>query len=383
MTKENGFTLIEVAIILLISGILLASGIMAYDLYSKNQRYAKTWENMELIRNALAEYQIKTGNYPCPADPTKGPQDTNYGVANCTPCAGCVVTSNRDADGVGGNDSIIIGSVPLTTLITTVYSDGATQAKISINEIHDGWNNKIMYAVSESLAKDTFKPNYGVIDMVDENNQPLLDTPSTAHYVLISYGEDGVGAYGRNGGPRNACTAGEVQTRNCTLGNQFVSGLLSLAAGAGHYDDLVQFVTWSMSKMWSYSPNNPGTIYNTNLGFVGMGTDAPAVQLDIGGRIRATNLYTRLFCDDKGENCYDPEKIGGTDITMDCDDDSMAVKQIGVRASGSNATLKPLQPSVGCEKPFPSAAALNKKCPIAGQYMYGYTTRNGGEPLCK
>lgn len=386
VNRKTGFTLLEVAIVLLISGILFSIGIMAYDLYSKNQKYAQTWKNMETIRNALAEYQIKTGFFPCPANPALGPADTGYGDASpaCNPCPGCVVLGGRDADGKGGTDRVIIGSIPLTTLIRTVYSDNIKQAKLSINDAHDGWGNKIMYAVSENLTPSytggVFKPTNGSVDIVDENGQALLAQDYSAHYALISYGQDANGAYSHDGAVVAACNPGQAETPNCALSAQLVSGLISMAPGTTYYDDLVQYVTWTASKMWSYSQESPGTVYNTDLGNVGMGTNTPLNQLDVGGRIQTTNIFTRLFCDANGNNCYDPKKIGGTESTMNCNNNRMAVKQIGVNATGVNGSLNPSESSVGCQRPFPSAAALNKQC--ATGYMYGYTTKNGGEPLC-
>ncbi len=390
MNKERGFTLVEISLVIFIAGVLLAMGIAAYDIYKTRARYEQTWSNMDHIRDTLMEYQSVTGSYPCPAA-----LDNNgaFGEAHC-PGTGvasgtcdqgvCVVDSARDADSDGTMDRILIGAVPVTTMMQETVSGSQTnviqEAPLPSNAINDGWSNRIVYAVSENLTRNTdFRSDYGAINVVDETGQSIMGTPGTAHYVLLSYGENQAGANSSAGFEVAPCIAGTAETPNCQRNGTFVSGILSKGNNAGYYDDMIRFTEWTVTNMWSYSMNSPGSVFNTNTdGNVGVGTNTPAHKLDISGGVLASKIYTKEFCDAEGNNCYAPEKIGGEDPAMNCGDANMAVKRIGRDAPGDNPNITPGEARVGCQTIFSSPAAVTGNC-TGTQFLAGW---KGSAPIC-
>ena len=78
--REAGFTLIELTLVLLISGSVLYIMTQSFDLYMRHMRYSKTIDNAQMSQDALSGYLARTGSYPCPANPNLGPNDALYGV---------------------------------------------------------------------------------------------------------------------------------------------------------------------------------------------------------------------------------------------------------------------------------------------------------------
>src|SRR3954468_13555189 len=84
-TGQSAFTLVELAIVITIIGLLLGPLLILYSNQIESRKIRQTWENLEAIRQALAEYQFSTGHYPCPAGPALTAADINHGQAVCLP----------------------------------------------------------------------------------------------------------------------------------------------------------------------------------------------------------------------------------------------------------------------------------------------------------
>lgn len=130
MTKHSahsGFTLVEIAIVLTIIGILLGSGIVALNGIMDDVRYRTTQDRLRGVSQALAVYAQNYMYMPCPANPAVSPV-TGRAIAACgtyTP---------------GGNGAI--GIVPYATI-------GLTQ-----EQARDGYGNFITYAVNANYATE-------------------------------------------------------------------------------------------------------------------------------------------------------------------------------------------------------------------------------------
>jgi prepilin-type N-terminal cleavage/methylation domain-containing protein len=389
-TGQSAFTLVELAIVITIIGLLLGPLLTLYSNQIESRKIRQTWENLETIRQALAEYQFATGHYPCPAGPALTVSDINHGQAVCLPATvnpgGCDTISGecrtqsygdptngippRDYDKDGKPDTILTGSIPLAELIKT-----NTKTRLSVAQTVDGWGNLITYAVTESMTNtdpSKFHPSQGVIRVVDEHNQNILDPVDSAHYVLLSLGQDGNGAYSQGGGAGKPCAINQVQSANCLKpydnSSTYVSGLISKSPGLSYNDDLVRYETWTTSTLWASSGQTVNAVYNTNASNVGIGTQDPKNKLDINGDFRSTRLDTNQFCDASGSNCYGPEKIGGDDDDMKCAPGT-AVNAIG-RRTGVNSH------DVGSECATPFAPVITTSCP-AGSFMSGYSNKTG------
>lgn len=96
--RKAGFTLIEVLVVAVIIGILVAIGVVAYISAQRNARDAKRKSDLEAVKQALEMYRADNGSYPIsgwagfagisiglasyispmPADPKTGTFDYQY-----------------------------------------------------------------------------------------------------------------------------------------------------------------------------------------------------------------------------------------------------------------------------------------------------------------
>lgn len=79
----SGYTLIELAIVLVAVGLMLSIGAGIYNVYLKQKEIKDTQLNVRVVSNALADFKGRNGRYPCPA-PLNAPRtDPNYGRSQC------------------------------------------------------------------------------------------------------------------------------------------------------------------------------------------------------------------------------------------------------------------------------------------------------------
>jgi hypothetical protein len=106
----------------------------------------------------------------------------------------------------------------------------------------------------------------GSIGIVDSNNNSVVTPPYTAHYILISAGQDGVGAYSMHGVMGIPCPApnATLEAYNCQNANftgQFRKTSMTGNAGAYTFDDLVTFHATSAQGL--FPTGMTGTFYTS------------------------------------------------------------------------------------------------------------------------
>lgn len=350
--KEGGFTLIEIAAVMVIIGLALGVLSLYLKIYFNQIRFNQTMEKLDVIEEALYEFYAMNGRYPCPSDPTLDVDDAEFGLEQCrdTTVLGCVTdgivcvnTNTGDPEGDGTNDFIMIGSLPVVTILdenrsTATVIEGSTfRAKDS----YDGYSMKYTYAVTEKMTDpttnsvlDPANPNLGAITLIDENNVPLTSPQSTAQYVVVSHGDNQEGAYSRSGNKMPGCTVfmldgvtpappgpsptgNATERENCDYDDGiFVKGTRSFLDNDLYYDDLLTFKPSGRSQLWVKVPaDSLGQSYikNTNLGNVGVGIEDPETKLHVDGDISAEKgTYGNTYCDVNGINCFNPEDIAGS-----------------------------------------------------------------------
>jgi prepilin-type N-terminal cleavage/methylation domain-containing protein len=72
MMRRNGFTFIELLVVITIIGVVFAAGIVSYTTISRNSRDARRVADMEAIRQALEMCRSIAGEYPSTIYPESG-----------------------------------------------------------------------------------------------------------------------------------------------------------------------------------------------------------------------------------------------------------------------------------------------------------------------
>ena len=270
---QAGFTLTELAMVLVIVALLIVFLMPTSTALLNNQKRELTRQKLKVIDAALTNYVALNKRLPCPAD-------------------GSVVSGSVGAGSEGGrtNDDCtnaqVSGVVPWVTI-------GLAEA-----DIEDGWYRRITYRAAFSLTRDnvldmtlcdpagtgaadtttattyaapggrcltgcvatpmtscTAPTNYLVgkgFDIRDGAGTTLIMDKSAytgAAYVLISHGENGYGAYDNSGlyiATAAVGVQGDIETVNInalaasvTVATTFRDAGFSEGAAATYFDDLL------------------------------------------------------------------------------------------------------------------------------------------------
>lgn len=223
---NKGFTLIELAIVLLIGGILLGTLSSMLLIYLKKANIRMTQTRLESVDEGLQQFLNLNGRLPCPAAIDAGPDTPEYGREVDSDCTsdthpGTVRVTGRDGRWVR------IGAVPVRTI--NLPDEFAV----------DAWSARFTYAVTEMLAAPgSYDREEGAISVLDSADNPVLNPSGSGHYVIVSHGPDGLGSFTSAGVDGAPCAAGTLDAENCDDDATFRRTLISgRAAGSAHYDD--------------------------------------------------------------------------------------------------------------------------------------------------
>jgi len=205
MNRSRGFTLIEMAMVLLIVGLLLGGLMMPLSTQIDQQRITETKKNQDEIVQALIGYAIANGRLPCPATATIATGAANAGVANTATNAGCT----------GGQTGVI----PWVTL--------------GLNET-DSWGRRYTYRVTAEYSRLVPQIAFGApcapavtptrsafaLCSPGDNNIYLVASPglnpnvTLMPAVVVSHGKDGLGAYMPQGTQVLGATTDSLENAN-------------------------------------------------------------------------------------------------------------------------------------------------------------------------
>ena len=146
-----GFTLVEIAVSLMIVGFIIVGITAVTRPLLRESRMAVTQTNMTHVINALSAYTQRNNRIPCPANPD---------VSDISQPLGAEVGS-----GVAG------GSIPVVTPPNGCaksglpFNEGIVPFKtlgLSPEDVKDGWRNYLTYHVNPSYARDTTQVSINV-----------------------------------------------------------------------------------------------------------------------------------------------------------------------------------------------------------------------------
>lgn len=271
-----GFSLIEIAIVLTVLGIVLGMGLQAATRFARTNAIEATKERLAELEDALILYAARNARLPCPTDGAAAPGAAAWGAS--------VGRDVEQGERVCAGDSGVVRGVP--------WRDLGLPGNLAL----DGWKRRISYFVFQdpgnvgtiSLVKDnalntrdcvyaqpaglapvadcnTPSPNVSMADFLrgrgftveDDDGAPIL-FPEThggaagdgwergggAAFVLVSHGEDGCGGFDQEGIAMPACAGGSDQADNATAGGRYVDGPTDERTGAGGYfDDHIRYMS--------------------------------------------------------------------------------------------------------------------------------------------
>ena len=261
-TRSTGFTLIEIVVVMLIFGIVIAMAAAITRGVVAGQKRTLTITRMATIDAALVQFVSQQRRLPCPADGTKLSSANDAGTEMRTP--GGVCTGNQQN-----------GVVPWRAL------------GLSENDATDGWDRRLTYRVGPALAADNglnmswcdpagteagAGPSACTVGCVNTNlaactppakflntnglqvrniaGTVLMNPAATPHtgaaYIVISAGESGGGGY-LNSGQLGTSTVGDgtEEMKNYAslpyagVATYYVDDSLAETADANHFDDVV------------------------------------------------------------------------------------------------------------------------------------------------
>lgn len=356
----TGLTMIEVAILLTVSGLILSVVAQYYTSYRQTYVIQENIGRMKQIVASIDYHNNKHGFYPCPAPRAVRGNDTAFGKSFC-PALGTLNFGDCTASGICrvrtvDNRAALIGALPFKDLNMTV--------NLSMNDFLDTFQNQYTYVMMEEF-KDagyeeddanirrtvvTYNDGSGRLETSDNDEQP---------FVLISHGANGVGAYNIEGRLVAPCDLGTAEGENCDDTNAIflalqrkrsedgetdydTAGIASRGTVEGSalmYDDFVEFSTENGgSNHWSKEASRG--LKSLRPGLIGVGTQEPLAKLHISDPITpmpaipdanflSEQVHTNVICEHNDDDCFDPDVIAGDGIT--CNNSPM----IGISQSQS------------------------------------------------
>ena len=254
MRAHRGFTLVEILVVVVILGLILAMGAVLLRSITATQKRAVTTSRLANVEAALVQFVMQQRRLPCPAD---GTQSVSAGGTEMFAAGVCTTQQN--------------GVVPWRTL-------GLAHADAT-----DGWDRRLTYRVAAELVANeamnlsacdpagtggllggvcnagctasslasctppsTYLGNKGLNVKNIAGTDVMLKTgtpPTGAAYVLISHGESGGGGYLDTGALAASTTTDGTEEQknyaNLALAAYYVDDQVSDVAGAAHFDDIV------------------------------------------------------------------------------------------------------------------------------------------------
>lgn len=231
---ESGFTLMEVAVVVAVAGIIAYGGVSGWKAYDERARLIETRAKLDRVEAALTTFSMRHQRLPCADQP--GGSGTGDGAEDRT----------------GNGCAASWGLVPWATL-------GMTQG-----DARDGFGGRFTYSVDPDLSVSVAAPAAGEPDMPLACDQPTATLPGGwnlrqreaslrvadptpppappsvdhAAYVLLSHGPNAMGGWSQSGTPRPAPTqTGEAENATGAPAGIWYA---RVAAGGTGFDDLVR-----------------------------------------------------------------------------------------------------------------------------------------------
>jgi prepilin-type N-terminal cleavage/methylation domain-containing protein len=210
----NGFTLVELAVVLAIFALLLSIMVIPLSTQIDQQRTAETERQLAAVQEALLGFAIANGRLPCPANGTLATGAAGAGLEN-KPGATCGA-----AEGV----------LPWVAL--------------GVPEL-DAWGARLTYRVAPDFADNPAAGAFASFLITESGNIVVTDGSTNMATglaaVVVSHGKNGLGAFLPDGTQIPGASGNELENANDTV--TFVSQIPGPS-----FDDLVVWVSPNILK---------------------------------------------------------------------------------------------------------------------------------------
>jgi prepilin-type N-terminal cleavage/methylation domain-containing protein len=293
--NQQGFTLIEMAISLIIVSIFLSASLYAYTLYLTNKQSTQTLEAVSAVTTAIFQFKNANGRYPCPA-PILESKDTSSTYGHETNCADltigtgatvppgtCLVGTSppKNYDGtcvessprlIGGvNPRVRMGAIPFREL------------QIDEKQTFDGYGSRLVYVVTEDMAvASTYKDSNAAIEIRDGSGNVLSGGNQSVAFLVLSPGKNRNGAVNIYGKAQPCLTATtDIDGQNCrdftsTSDTQAIYTMDAQKSGTDQFDDIVEYFVPTGAEVWRREDKTSENIIDMSEDKVGVGITSPS-----------------------------------------------------------------------------------------------------------
>lgn len=212
---SRGFTLVELAVVLTVVGLLLVSLLYTLSAQTDQRDFSETRRRLEQARELVLAFAIANGRLPCPARSNSAGTEVRNSSGEC-----------KDGGGVedyyggvlsAGPPPVTGGLLPAAT-IGFAHSDSEGFAV-------DAWQNRIRYVVAKTVANCS-----GASTLPHFQSAPNLKTNGISCQpgdLIVCKSSSGIGATSCGG------TANQVMSQNLVSAIVFSTGKNGSAGGSG------------------------------------------------------------------------------------------------------------------------------------------------------
>lgn len=174
--SKKAFSLVEMSIVLIISGFILVSFLQIFPQIIVMTKNADNMKKLRNISDAIDAYILENKKLPQPTNIQTSAADDCYATSSGK-CA------NEADDIVNGN--VYIGGIPSLDL------------NIGVADMFDAYGNKFVYAVNKKCTENIFNCDTDSSKLI--SIEFLNNTTNNLAYVVISNGRDKLNAISKDG----------------------------------------------------------------------------------------------------------------------------------------------------------------------------------------
>ncbi|MBL6621316.1 MAG: tail fiber domain-containing protein [Rickettsiales bacterium] len=279
--NNKAFSLLEMGFFITIIAIIAFPLFEYMFALQRVEQYKNTREKMRKIHDAITQYYSNSANQllPAPADMMLPINHAAYGQA-MTASFNTVSTTSKN---------IYYGSVPVDAL------------NLTIEDSLDAWGNKFSYFVSQGAVN--INDYTGDANDLNVINFDLKSSPDNSIiYTIISHGEDGYGAYDKNGNQISYDSASDNEKRNIYENSKIITSSTPIILSSGSINDIAYGYKkndilanyYTINDQLGYSTKGDAFRIDSSTQNIGIGTTSPAnSSLVVAGRI-ASNANDQI-----------------------------------------------------------------------------------------